>query len=183
MKKLFTVIILSSLFAVGCAKKSNNLARTIVRPAGTSNPNTDAQAQAVGLNINWDKTEIAEFGETTITLTHTVSVNGVAQTATHTLSTLAPICAERNKFQYNAEMINSTTANVFTAIGSTACWNGTKLYLGLSFMAWGTNSYLTQQFVNLDVTDGAMIQIQKLVSTQTNGVSLTDWFASQFTLN
>lgn len=183
MKKLFAVFILSGLFTVGCAKKSDNLARTIVRPAGTSNPTSDAQAQAVGLNINWDKTEVGEFGETTITLTHTISVNGVAQTATQTLSTLAPICAERNNLQYNAEMINSPTANIYTAVGSTACWNGTKLYLGLSFMAWGTNSYLTQQFVNIDVTEGSVIQIQKLVSSQTSGVSLTDWFASQFTVN
>lgn len=149
MKKLFAVIILSGLFTIGCAKKSENGARTIVRPAGASNPTSDAQAQAVGLNINWDKTEVGEFGETTITLTHNISVNGVAQTATHTISTLAPICGERNKLQYNAEMINSPTANIYTAVGSTACWNGTKLYIGLSFMVWGATSYLTQQFVNL----------------------------------
>lgn len=183
MKTLLGLIVFSSLFAVGCAKKSDSSSRIISRPAGATSSATDAQAQAVGLNINWQSTEVNELGETSVTVTHTFSLNGSSQTVSETISTLAPLCSDRQNLQYDAHVVQSPISNVQAAIGTTACWSGTNLYLGLSFMAWSANQYLTQQFVSLNVTAGQAIQIQKLVSSLSSGIFLPDWIYSQFSSN
>jgi hypothetical protein len=176
-------VALAALSAIACAKKDNSLAaRSIVRPAGTSAPAVDATAQNLGININWDKTEILSSDPTSATLQHTYTINGKSQTFQQVLNVTAGDCSDAYNMSYDAEMINyneKTPTTVYTALGSTACYDGVDIYAGLSFMAW-TTSTVTQQFVLLNISDATATQIQKQVVPFSSAVYLPDWVSSQF---
>ncbi len=180
MKKYLAVVLLATLFTAACAKKTDS-ARTIVKPSATAGQSAaDQQAAAVGLNIDWQKTDIVDFGDTSITLEHTFTLNGASQTAKQTISTLTVMCDNKAGLQYDTTMVNSPDAKVTTAIGYTGCWQGEHFNVGLSFMAWSANQYLTQQFIAINASEGQLNQLQKLVSSMTSGIHLPDWFSAQF---
>lgn len=183
MKKYLAVVLLASLFTAACAKKTDS-ARTVTKPPATAGQSTaaDQQAAALGLNISWEKSELGEVENDGTTLTHTFTLNGASQSITHTVNTFnAGLCSDRAKLDYDADMGTSSTPNVYTAVGSSACWEGSTLYVGLSFMAWSTSQALVQNFVLINVSNAQVNTTQKLVATQTSGLHLPDWVYSQFT--
>lgn len=176
-------VALAALSAIACAKKDNSLsARTIVRPAGTGAPAADNTAQSLGININWEKSEVVSSSPYDANIQHTYTINGQSQTFQQNITTGVGRCSDSYNMQYNAEMMNynpNVATSVYTALGSSACTDGDNMYIGLSFMAW-TASTVTQQFVLLNITDSTAVQIQKQVVPFSLAVYLPDWISAQF---
>ena len=186
MKKYISLVLMAGLFAVGCAKTTSSSSKSISRAgtAGNGAPTqVDSQAQAIGLNVVWESTEIKE-DDPTVTVSHTFSVNGQKQTITHAVSTNVAKCSDRARLEYGAEVNSKAVNNVYSAIGYTGCWDDSykNHYLGISVMAWGTaGTQLVQEFVLMNLTaKGESIMIQKQLSNQSNGTYLPDWVSYLF---
>lgn len=187
MKKYLIAVLCLSLMTAACAKKSSTASRTINRPQSTAQTPApgasaaDTQAQSVGLNIEWSKTDITEMGESESSLTHTFTVNGVAQTLSHKVNFSAPACDNEGALRYDVQMGAplDPKSGPFTAVGTTSCWEGDNYFLGTSFMVWNAQ-HMTQQFVLMNLTSDSAVQIQKQVVPAGAGIFLPSWVHSQF---
>lgn len=182
MKKHFALaLVISSLLTISCAQKKDESSRSIVRRAGTGSPVADAQAQAVGLNISWQKSELNSDDEAS-SATHTFTVNSQTLSVATGISPHAPDCSIRQNLDYDAIVTNTAPADgIYSAVGYTTCQSGTTLFLGLNFMAWKASGNLVQEFVLLNLnTKNEAVMIQKQVTSQSSATFLPDWISYNF---
>lgn len=169
------ILLLSTL---ACGKKDHTIpAKKIVRPAGTSQPQVDTQAQQLGINIDWKSTEVIGEENGRAKLTHVFIVNGQEKTFSNSVALNKTTCANADMMTYDAEMTSKSNESIYTALGSTSCSDSDIQYVGLSFMAWNAQNQLTQNFVLLNITDAKTSMVSKQVISTSYATYLPDWVA------
>lgn len=169
----------------GCANQvqPKTRVRTIERPqqyTGMPSPVQEQQAQNLGLQVNWEATEILEDTGYSLTLAHEYKVNGQSLMMQNQIEISTADCRDGARLPYQVGPVFQT-GSVFTTIAHTTCWQDHTLYVGVGLMAWNQNG-LVQQFILLDLSQDEVARLSKGLGQ--NGFEplgyLPHWVSRQF---
>jgi hypothetical protein len=127
-------------------------------------PFQEQQAQTLGLQVNWEATEILEDTGYSLTLAHEYKINGQSLMMQNQLEISTADCRESTRLPYQVGPVFQS-GSVYTTIAHTTCWQGHTLYVGVGLMAWNQNG-LVQQFILLDLSQDEVARLSKGLGQQ-----------------
>ncbi|MCS6837562.1 MAG: hypothetical protein NZ480_01830 [Bdellovibrionaceae bacterium] len=186
MKKWFGIALtLTLLIFAGCESgfqlKKN---KTFARKAGETGTNlkVEAQAEAVGLKINWELSEIVAFEQNKLETMDLIKINDLSIVFNSNIEVKQDYqCTNNSSMNYQVRVGSQPVKDVYYAIGYAPCYHEEKLYLGISVMGWNSTGFL-QQFILLSLTDDQTVNIEKQILDKNNSkTDLIQWISQQFT--